>query len=73
MPTYINDKRAEEHVAREFQVVMRLKNDADIRTEAQPRAPFGDYGIRKAAIEAYLMGEARRAGFPATVLRPRRQ
>lgn len=39
-------------------------------TEAQPRRPFGDYGIRKAAIEAYLMDEARRTGFPATVLHP---
>ncbi len=39
-------------------------------TEAQPRAPFGDYGIQKAAIEAYLLAEARRTGFPATVLHP---
>lgn len=39
-------------------------------TEAQPRAPFGEYGIRKAAIEAYLIDEARRNGFPATVLHP---
>ncbi len=39
-------------------------------TEAQPRAPFGNYGIQKAAIEAYLLAEARRSGFPATVLHP---
>lgn len=39
-------------------------------TEAQPRAPFGEYGIQKAAIEAYLLDEARRSGFPATVLHP---
>lgn len=39
-------------------------------TEAQPRRPFGAYGIQKAAIEAYLLGEARRGGFPATVLHP---
>jgi nucleoside-diphosphate-sugar epimerase len=39
-------------------------------TEAQPRAPFGEYGTQKAAIEAYLLGEARRSGFPATVLHP---
>jgi nucleoside-diphosphate-sugar epimerase len=39
-------------------------------TEAQPRTPFGDYGIRKAAIEAYLLAEARRGRFPATVLHP---
>jgi nucleoside-diphosphate-sugar epimerase len=39
-------------------------------TEAQPRAPFGDYGIHKAEIEAYLLNEARRGNFPATVLHP---
>ena len=39
-------------------------------TEAQPRQPFGEYGIQKAAIEDYLLGEARRSGFPATVLHP---
>ncbi len=39
-------------------------------TEAQPRTPFGNYGIQKAAIESYLMDEARRTGFPATVLHP---
>jgi nucleoside-diphosphate-sugar epimerase len=39
-------------------------------TEVQPRTPFGDYGIQKAAIEAYLLDEARRNAFPATVLHP---
>jgi nucleoside-diphosphate-sugar epimerase len=39
-------------------------------TEGQPRRPFGDYGLQKAAIEAYLMNEARRTRFPATVLHP---
>jgi nucleoside-diphosphate-sugar epimerase len=39
-------------------------------TEEQPRRPFGDYGEQKAAIEAYLLDEARRRGFPATVLHP---
>lgn len=39
-------------------------------TEMQPRRPFGDYGVRKAAIEAYLLDEARRNGFPATILHP---
>lgn len=39
-------------------------------TEAQPRTPFGEYGLQKAAIEAYLLDEARRTGFPATVLHP---
>jgi nucleoside-diphosphate-sugar epimerase len=38
-------------------------------TESAPRAPFGDYGIRKLAIETYLLEQAR-AGFPATVLHP---
>jgi len=38
-------------------------------TEAEPRRPFGDYGCRKAAIERYLMDEARR-GFPAAALHP---
>lgn len=38
-------------------------------TEAAPRAPFGDYGIRKYAIEQYLLAEAR-AGLPATILHP---
>ncbi len=39
-------------------------------TEMQPRRPFGDYGVRKAAIEAYLIDEARRNRFPATILHP---
>jgi len=39
-------------------------------TEDQPRRPFGEYGIRKAAIEEYLLAEARRSRFPATVLHP---
>lgn len=38
--------------------------------EALPRQPFGEYGIQKAAIEAYLLDEARRNGFPATILMP---
>lgn len=39
-------------------------------TEAAPRRPFGEYGTQKAAIEAYLLREARQNGFPATVLHP---
>ena len=39
-------------------------------TETQPRKPFGDYGIQKAAIERYLLAEARQSGFPATILHP---
>jgi len=39
-------------------------------TEELPRRPFGDYGCRKAEIEAYLLEQARRHGFPATVLHP---
>lgn len=39
-------------------------------TEEQPRKPFGEYGIQKAAIEAYLLDQARRSGFPATLIHP---
>lgn len=39
-------------------------------TEGQARRPFGEYGVQKARIEAYLLAEARRGGFPATVLHP---
>jgi nucleoside-diphosphate-sugar epimerase len=39
-------------------------------TEEQPRRPFGEYAIAKAAIESYLLDKARRHGFPATVLHP---
>jgi len=39
-------------------------------TEEQPRRPFGDYGVKKAAVEAYLLDQVRRHGFPATVLHP---
>lgn len=39
-------------------------------TEEQAREPFGDYGIQKWAIESYLLDEARRNHFPATVLMP---
>lgn len=39
-------------------------------TEEQPREPFGEYGRNKAAIESLLLDEARRSGFPATLLHP---
>ncbi len=39
-------------------------------TEDAPRHPFGEYGCQKAAIEAWLLGESRRDGFPATILHP---
>lgn len=39
-------------------------------TEEQPRRPFGEYGIQKAAVEAYLLREARLNGFPVTILHP---
>src|ERR1700676_2421281 len=39
-------------------------------TEDTPRRPFGDYGTKKAAIEEYLLREARLTGFPATLLHP---
>ena len=38
--------------------------------ETQPRRPPDEYGIQKAAIEAYLLGEAQRGDFPATALHP---
>jgi nucleoside-diphosphate-sugar epimerase len=39
-------------------------------TEQQPRRPFGEYGLQKAAIESFLLDQAHRHGFPATVLHP---
>jgi nucleoside-diphosphate-sugar epimerase len=39
-------------------------------TEQAPRKPFGDYGVRKAAAEAWLLGKARRDAFPVTLLHP---
>jgi len=39
-------------------------------TEEQPRKPISEYGLRKAAIEKYLLDESRRRQFPATVLHP---
>ena len=39
-------------------------------SEDQPRNPFGEYGVQKAEVEAYLLDEARRSGFPATILHP---
>jgi nucleoside-diphosphate-sugar epimerase len=45
-------------------------NAAVPATEDQPLNGFGEYGSRKAQIEAWLLAEARRTGFPATVFRP---
>jgi len=39
-------------------------------TEDLPRRPFGDYGIKKAQLEAYLIEEAQVRGFPATSILP---
>jgi len=39
-------------------------------TEMQPRRPFGEYGIAKAQIEAFLIETARRESFPATIVHP---
>ncbi len=39
-------------------------------TEQTPRRPIGDYGTKKAAIEAYLHTEARSHGFPETCILP---
>jgi nucleoside-diphosphate-sugar epimerase len=38
--------------------------------EEAPKSPFGDYGIQKAAIETYLLQQARLHGFPATIIHP---
>ncbi|EYD78399.1 hypothetical protein Rumeso_00010 [Rubellimicrobium mesophilum DSM 19309] len=45
-------------------------NAAVPATEDDPLNPFGDYGTNKAAIETWLLREARQTGFPATVFRP---
>ena len=39
-------------------------------TESQPREPFGDYGIKKAAIEEWLLDAARRQVIRAAILHP---
>lgn len=39
-------------------------------TEDRERQPFGDYGIRKAAIESWLMEQYKKNGLPVTVLHP---
>lgn len=39
-------------------------------TEDQARRPFGDYGIRKAAIEAWLLGQAQETRLPVTIMHP---
>jgi nucleoside-diphosphate-sugar epimerase len=38
--------------------------------ETQFRRPFGDYGIKKSAIEKWLLGYSHLTGFPATILHP---
>jgi nucleoside-diphosphate-sugar epimerase len=38
--------------------------------EDTPRTPFGDYGIRKAAIERDLLAKAHRDGLPVTIVHP---
>jgi nucleoside-diphosphate-sugar epimerase len=38
--------------------------------ESAPRRPFGAYGVKKAAIEAWLLERARAENFPVTVLHP---
>ncbi|MFB9376067.1 NAD-dependent epimerase/dehydratase family protein [Kineococcus gynurae] len=39
-------------------------------TEDEPRNPYGEYGPKKAAIEALLHAESRRGGVPSVVLHP---
>jgi len=38
--------------------------------EETPKFPFGDYGTQKAAIETYLLQQARLRGFPVTIIHP---
>ncbi|QHV96678.1 NAD-dependent epimerase/dehydratase family protein [Spirosoma endbachense] len=38
--------------------------------ESQPRHPFGEYGIQKAAIEDFLLRKVDQRRFPATILHP---
>ncbi len=38
--------------------------------ESQPRYPFDDYGIQKAAIEAYLLSQNQDHDFPVSILHP---
>ncbi len=46
------------------------KNAAVPATEDDPMDTFGEYGTKKAEIEAWLLADARRTGFPATIFRP---
>jgi nucleoside-diphosphate-sugar epimerase len=39
-------------------------------SETAPRTAFGDYGVRKVAIEAYLLNEASKSSLPVTVIHP---
>jgi nucleoside-diphosphate-sugar epimerase len=39
-------------------------------TESQPRKPFGEYGIKKALTEDYLLELHMRKGFPVTIIHP---
>ncbi|HTP60011.1 MAG TPA: NAD-dependent epimerase/dehydratase family protein, partial [Spirochaetia bacterium] len=39
-------------------------------TETEPRKPFGEYGVGKAAMERWLLSYARETGFPASLLHP---
>jgi nucleoside-diphosphate-sugar epimerase len=46
-------------------------HSAEVPTgEEQPRRPFGDYGIQKAAVESLLLSEAGRSGFPVAIIHP---
>ena len=38
--------------------------------ELYPRRPIGDYGRKKAEIEAFLLSKYRQEGFPATIIHP---
>jgi nucleoside-diphosphate-sugar epimerase len=39
-------------------------------TEDAPRRPWGSYGVQKAAIERFLLGEATKSGLPVAIVHP---
>jgi nucleoside-diphosphate-sugar epimerase len=46
-----------------------VSSEVPIAEDAR-REPFGEYGVRKEAIERYLLTAAKRDGFPVTILHP---
>ncbi|EYD76916.1 hypothetical protein Rumeso_01438 [Rubellimicrobium mesophilum DSM 19309] len=59
-----------EHFVHCSTIWVHARNTAVPATEDDPLVTFGDYGVNKAAIETWLLADARRTGFPATIFRP---